>query len=247
MRAHLHCVKLRKNRTMKFESLSKLFLILCSLLLVCSCSKDDDTQPHIEEEENLNIIEIGEYKLLEESILSIPYLNKTSVTFVDSLNNNVEFIIDELDLFQTDSSYLYGYNVFEEGDTVRYLYFAEYKFFRIYNDSLNISFSHRLKAHPYHGEPQNRYIADVLSIWWRNPDNQYQSHSVFNHVINQRTWPLIYEPEFYPSIDFFDEEFKDVYYSDYQDPKSEVYYNYEYGIVSFSDIEGKVWRFENFE
>lgn len=231
---------------MKYRILLQLFIISCALLALCSCSKDDDA-PSPMEEETLKTFDIGEYRLLDESISKLPYLNKTKVTFVDSLNNRIDLTINEADLFQTDSSYLFRYDVFEEGDTVRYLYFGENKTFQLYNDSLNIHFSHELRARPYYMDPEKQYIADVLSIWLRNPENQNRLHGVFYHVVNQRTWPTASETVYSPSKVLLDKVFNDVYYSDYANSISEVYYNYEFGIVSFTDRDGKTWRFHEME
>ncbi len=234
---------IRKNNVMKNQL--NILVTLLALTLISNCAKNDDEQITSEGDTNVTIIDIGEYTLLEESIAALPYLNKTSITFVDSLANQVEFSIQEFDLLQIDSAFLYKYNVYEPGDTVLYKYAGEIKRFKLQNDSLGMVFDLSLRARPYYEDPEQGYVADVLEIICSNPDSENSYSTVFYHVVDRRTWPFYIPSEVISGIEIIERLFYDVYLGLYD--KSEVYFNFEYGIVSFTDRDENLWRFESME
>ncbi|MBK8081455.1 MAG: hypothetical protein IPK25_14950 [Saprospiraceae bacterium] len=111
---------------------------------------------------------------------------------------------------------------------------------------MKIKFDLSLRAAPYYHEPKNEYVADVLDIFIKDPNFGLVSRQVFSHVTNKRTWPEILDNELNSEKVIFNRIFYDVLNSGILNPLSKVHFNYEYGIVSFTDFSGKLWRFERF-
>lgn len=233
-----------QNQTKMMYKQTLTFTLLAILLVsLFSCEKETPIPPN--NGTAGNPIDIGTYSLQEESLAKLPYLNKTQVTFIDSLGNKAVFDIIEQDLFESTGGVLFKYDVIEEGDTVRYAYSNQIKRFRINNDSLNLNFDLALEARPYYPDPEQNYIADVLTIFCKDPNNSLIGTQVFYHETDSRTWPTSWNATAIPEIDFLGRAFLDVYYNDYIDAKSALYFNYEEGIVSFTDIDGRLWRLED--
>jgi hypothetical protein len=222
------------NTMLKFS-----FLIVITFS-INACSDDE----FLMENEESNTIEIGDYFLLQENIDRLPYLNKKEIVFIDSNYKKTVFKILENDVFLTVSGTLYKYNIVEEGDTVKYHYRSQIKSFIIKNDSLNMHLSLRLSASPYHIDPESRYVADVLNIFCTDPEESFRSGQVFYHVTDARSWPTYSKNEPIDQIEFINRKFYNVLKNDFTNPLSNIYFNYEYGIVSLTDFSGNLWRFE---
>lgn len=223
-------------------------LFLSITVLLNSCTKDAD-EIDILDEENCTDLDLGEFKLLDDSINKLAYADQSKIIFVDSLGNEVEFTISESDVFEGEST-SYRYDVCEIGDTVRYIYRGENKFFIINNDSLELNLRLWLDVEAYI-QPEVRdsnYIADFLEIYCRTPDSQTTRRLVFSHIINARSWP---EEESYvmpiSDIEIYGKTFSNVLKMTYKTEITQVMFNYEFGIISFTDLRDKLWRFDRME
>ena len=237
------------------KKLTKLFYLLLILGILQGCSDDDMMREVMEGEEIFidqnpfgleegEFIDIGEYHLAHSSIARLPYLDKKQIVFVDSLGSEVVFDIDEGGLQEGLFALRYRYDVVEEGDTVKYLYRFETKGFTIENDVLDMTFRLSLSAEPYFADLESEKVADVLTMFCDDPDPEIFSSGVFNHVTDVRSWDMAYNNDPVDQMEIMGRTFSDVLSNDYPDPKSKVFFNYEFGILSFTDLEGKRWRFE---
>lgn len=212
------------------------------ILLAFSCSKDSI----IPADDDIHNVDIGVYNLLQSSIDTLPYLGKKGIVFIDSNFSNIVFEIIEKPITQFNGAYLLKYNVYEPGDTVKYHYSYQSKYFTIRNDSLKIEFEFSLESSPYYAEPKNEYVADIINIFCMDPGPEYLFSQVFYHITNKRTWP---KSSNYQSISekvILNRTFQDVLNVGFHDPLSIVNFNYKYGIISFTDFSGKLWRFDKF-
>ncbi len=214
-------------------------MLFLSLFLL-SCQKDDeDHQPH--DDYNRYDVHIGKYELLESSILSMPYREKSGAVFIDSAGNETTFSITQFGLF-SPKGVLYRYSVHSPGDTVRYGFEAEAIHARIENEQLNVNFWYGLQARPYYPDPESGYVADVTDVSLQYPDEPLRSSQIFTQVTNQRTWPTMSG-----STDTLAEywchglKYENVLHGSFSNPLSDVYFNYQYGIVSFTDHDGQKW------
>ncbi|HQV67376.1 MAG TPA: hypothetical protein PLO48_11245 [Saprospiraceae bacterium] len=223
------------------------YFFFATLILVFSCSKDtmiSDMDNEMDDKYNVNI---GSYNLLQSSIDAMPYLGKKSIVFVDSSANEMVFVINERPVSQYKSATLYKYNVYEVGDTVKYHYSSQYKTFLISNVSAGLEFICSLESKPYYNEPKNEYVADAINIMLKNPNEEFTFNQVFYHITNQRTWPITTNTPPISEKIILNRTFHDVLIDDFTNPLSIVHFNYEFGIISFTDFDGKLWRFERME
>lgn len=224
-------------------------LLLCRLAiglsLLASCKKDpiekiSDPPPSV----NKDSIHIGSYTLLETSRDAMPYKGKSSVTFVDSAGNEMVFPITAFTK-KTLHGCLYRYDVYAQGDTVKYCYTTEYDSYSLKNEANNLYFSVKLEAHPYHADPESGKVADVLNIFLRDTIEIGKSYQVYYQTIAQRSFPQQYDGNtVYPQINFWGRDFSNVAITNFSTPYRLLYYNQEFGIVAFTDHNGKLWRFK---
>jgi len=226
---------------MKVRTLGHVFFL--PLLVIVSCTYETGIEP-----DRYNV-DVGTFALLEESLAMMPYQGETQVVFVDSLEQEIIFNIAEAP-FGSYTGIILDHNVYEPGDTVRYHFSAERKTISLENDSLEVKFELSVAATPYFADLEKGYVADVTRILLYTPMSTFVAVSVFNHIVNQRTWPSASSStiEHYDTLFVFNMEFHDVLKNSYVflPPPSIVYFNYDVGIVSFTDHFGKRWRFERF-
>lgn len=221
----------------------RLLLVLFTLPLLTSCDQDDEAAAT--PNEGPLTIDIGSYHLQPESIEQIPYLGKSEIVFVDTIGTEVVFNIEEEDLFESIGSKYYTYDVFEEGDTVVYEFNTEVKRFKLESTALDMQFSLSLRATPYYLNPESEAVADIMEILLPTPNSpSFYEQQVFRHEVNTRSYPNSFNNEPIPEIELLGRTFTEVIWNDYANPISQVYFNFEYGIVSFTDYNGKQWRFE---
>ncbi|HMT55103.1 MAG TPA: hypothetical protein PKD16_18855 [Saprospiraceae bacterium] len=222
------------------------YFFFATLILAFSCSKDSmisDMDNEMDDKYNVNI---GSYKLLQSSIDAMPYLGKKSIVFVDSSANEMVFVINESPILEGNVT-LFTYNVYQAGDIVNYHYSRQYKTFLISNDSSGLEFICSLESTPYYTEPQKKFVADVFNVIIKNPNDQNSFRQVFYHITNQRTWPITTNTPPISEKIILNRTFQDVLIDDFTNPLSIVHFNYEFGIISFTDFDGKLWRFERME
>ena len=129
-----------------------------------------------------------------------------------------------------------------------YEFNTEIKTFNLESTALGMQFRLRLRAMPYYADPESEAVADVMEIslpFLNSPS--FSSQIVFRHEVDTRSYPTSFNNEPIPEIEIFDRTFTEVIWNDYTNPISQVYFNFEYGIVSFTDYQGKQWRFEDFQ
>lgn len=225
----------------QFRHLLSLTFTLFALIFPGSCTYDVGVAPV----DKYNI-DIGSFELLDESITQFPYQNKTLAVYRDTVGNEVLFRVSEA-LHEPARSTLIRYNVYLPGDTVRYSYDYEYRHAGLYCEELDVRFTVNLKAEPYHPDPTTEYVADVLNVFIYNQGSTTKSTQVFWHVLDQRTWPEVFSATSnIASLNVFDQVFQNVFVTNISNPISKVYFNYDVGIVSFTDHAGKRWRFDRF-
>lgn len=203
------------------------------ILFVFSCSEDNI----IPKKDDIHNVDIGIYHLLQSSIDTIPYLGKKSIVFVDSNSNSIVFEIIEKPITQNKGEYFYS-------DSIKYHFSFQTKLFTIRNDSLKIEFIFSLESLPYFIEPKKEYVADIINITLMDPGIEYTYREVFYHVTNNRTWPSSWQYQAIKEKKILNRIFQDVLHNEFQDPLSFVYFNYKYGIISFTDLSGKLWIFD---
>ncbi|MFK8058108.1 MAG: hypothetical protein AB8F78_18415 [Saprospiraceae bacterium] len=214
-----------------------LFVLLSFGLLWSACEKEE-----IRPESLFKIVEVGDFELLQESIDQLPYQGKDSVTFVDRDENRLTFQIRESFNPSTQVSTEY-FNVDFPRDTVIYTYGSQSKDFYLSNDSLNLRFYIDLSVYVYDVQSENLEICDHLEVWFKYDDNRLRTQ-VLRDVTNERTlleswWQVEYE-----DIELLGRGFEDVFYSRFSNPVSFVRFNYELGIISFTDLDNKMWVYE---
>jgi hypothetical protein len=160
------------------------------------------------------------------------------------MNNETEFQIKDYPVKPTLGISFFKYNVIMDGDTVTYRYYSERKFTQLVNSELEINFNLSLVAEPYYTDPGSGLVADKLSIFWYDQLNPNTGYSVFTYVINKRTSPEVFYTNYFSQLEFCEMEFSEVLKTNNTNPKSEVYYSVELGIISFTDKENKTWCFK---
>lgn len=226
--------QIHESRYCHFPIIVLLFTLLLGTILF-SCKK---------EETEFSYKDLGLFHLLPESIEQLPYKDKSLVVFADSLNNKVNFNIHESDDISTYRSSIHHYNVFEEGDTVIYEYRSETKGILVSNDSLSIKLVIQISANPLYETPDIDVVADILTISYINLNNQNTSTQVFSNVMNPRTWPSYYYTPPINEIEIHGVTFMNVLYNRQTQNKSNTNFNLENGVLSFTDFQGKLWRFD---
>jgi len=109
-------------------------------------------------------------------------------------------------------------------------------------------FNLRLAARPYASDPASETVADVFTLYFAGEINGIpRTQSVLSVVLDQRTWPHnFYKNKHFDDINFHDKTYKDVTGCTFRSALSKVYFNYDFGIVAFTDREGKQWIFDKF-
>lgn len=214
-------------------------LIISVVIFNTSCNKEDVKAP----ENDPSKIDLGQFDLLPESFDAIPYQNKTEIIFIDSFQTETTFKLEEFDLFYVERN-LYRYNVFELGDTIIYKHRGQKKLFYADNGALGMRFTIGLKAEPYDQDPSIGAVADILKIGWIDLNNLDDGVTIFIHEVNIRTFPESTNDDPIEEKEFIDKLFYNVFTDNFPSPKSDVYYNFEFGIVAFTDKTGKLWRFK---
>lgn len=218
-----------------------LLVVFLSLLTIISCKKDDLSDPCAEED-------IGRFRLLDNAINSIPYKENTTLFFQDSIGNQVEF------------EFIYGNGGYVSGDIIhssacvfdtslQKVYKANEDYYRYdvieTNDSLNIKLIIVLKVKPFFLHFGTIEISDQLGIG-RSLTGSNSSAIHLNILVNSRELTeedinMFLKP--IDNINLHGRTFYNVYYNTY----SSFYYNYEKGIIAFTDLDEKLWVLDKTE
>ena len=179
---------------------------------------------------------------------SVPYLNKTTVVFRDSLNQEIKFTVTD----KGDNDWhwtLPGNCETNYYDTIFYDFNAKAREIEIKNDSINFYFTLYITTlldwenfQEYDLLLINHNLAD--SNGFQNLEIMTDQRSITNKEAEKINSTILFETEF----EIFEKTYYDVYHNKYMDIyfANKLYYNSEYGIVSFKDNSGKRWVFERF-
>jgi len=211
------------------------------LMLIASCGKDEVT-PVLEETSDDKTLDVGSYIIQFKSLERIPYEGKKRITFVDSSNAPTVFEISEREIFVESVAFSRN-DVFEIGDTVNYTYKTEQKIYRLINNSLSLFFDLRLRAEPFFTDSEAVVMLDVLNVSLKDPTNASPSDEAFCFTIDPRSSPFIPANPPINSVEIGGRIFQNVLTSHLENSPSVMHFNYEFGILSFTDPNGKEWRF----
>jgi hypothetical protein len=213
------------------SKLISLFSFLIFLNFSCTKEPDKFLDPSIDPEINL-----GTFSLLQSSIDKIPYNNKKGVVFVDSLNNEVSFKFTNFGrTLQEEKFYTSDPNIPKSVAIYKLTSYANN--YVLENDSLMIHFYMKLYVVPDLTNPTQKMVADLF--WIRGDFYNYSDY------IDIRT-SSFKKKNVINNFNINNRDFTDVSFNDSSDPFIKMYFNYDYGIVSFKDKKGKTWRFERF-
>lgn len=225
---------MKKFISMKSSKILKILWLVLSVVWISACTKGDDILP-------LNLkVDLGKFYLLSESVEQLPYLGMTKATYEDSSGNEVVLIIEEYELKCDQAGYT-KFDVHTLNDTVHYTFETEIKTFLIHNDSLELVFRFSLSADPYFPDPESGAVADVISIGWWNP-NPKPSYELLVHEVNTRSYPKSSNLPILKEKEIIGKVFEDVIMSQYFQSVSKICFNLEFGLLSFTDRQGKLWR-----
>ncbi|MEQ8706749.1 MAG: hypothetical protein RIC19_22640 [Phaeodactylibacter sp.] len=190
--------------------------------------------------------DLGPFNLLDETISQLPYYNRDEVFFVDENSASVSFSIVKMAEPAADSMEVFVDNIYDDSTGVRSTFSSEYLDDTLRSPALNLELIVRLRARPNLDNPGSRDVGDWVEVWYKlSGDPTFRL--AFEQVFNQRSWPA---DELTPPVDeltIFNRIFENVWVHQVPNSPSEIYFNRQYGIVSFTDGSGKLWRFQNLE
>lgn len=141
----------------------------------------------------------------------------------------------------------YRYNVYERGDTVRYIYKADNKSFYLINDDHNLKFHFELRPVIYGEDPETNFVGDVLNIWRHDAKVPTQAAGILSVLVDQRTLPNYFKQSKNIGTQiYFGKSFDDVFEKANNSYITEALFNFKEGLVVFQDHNNKTWRFDRF-
>lgn len=190
--------------------------------------------------------DLGPFNLLEETRTQLAYHDQESVFFVDENSASAGFDIIHAETPGIDSLNVFVDNVYDDSTGVRTTYVSQYLDDTLRSAALNLEFIVRLRARPNLANPGSRDVGDWVEVWTKEPGAD-AFRKTFETVLNQRSWP---GDELTPPVDevtIFNRIFQEVWMHQVAGGPGEVWFNRQYGIVSFTDGSGRQWRFQNLE
>ena len=251
----------------------KLFGLLI-IVLVSSCSKDDDTisEPAldclIEFESLASLGECDEYEnpfpddSCETISLGESKLEDTSKEYIaqacQDINQNINYVNDEGETISmvvsrktykdTRRSYR-SIQVCENDSTkvISYCLKSEFIVIRLNSENPEIQLEIKLEKFIDMESPEPGEFGDMLSVLRKK--NMNSSYRDFKYLLNKGT--LDFEnfigEENYESLEILGTVFNNVMSFDssiYQDPRFKIFYNQTIGLVAFRDTNNIIWRIE---
>lgn len=217
-----------------------LISIVISSLLIISCNKNESCPDNIS---------LGDISYTEKTLASMQsYFDKTSVVFKDSLDQEIAFYI--IDRSDTVSSHRFlGSCETNPGQNVFYEYKSTLRVIGLTNDSLghifiyintdlafdSYEFYDNLRVDNLVSYPTGYQSLNML-VDRRNVSEQQASEINSNVLVEDQT--VILGKSFNETYHMKSTSVPDVQI---------IYYNYEFGIVSFKDATAKTWVFDRFE
>lgn len=222
----------------RFGPISFLFLMIT--LLSCNRYDQEIADPFPK------VFDLGLFNLSEATPFQLAYHDRESVFFVDENSASASFSIIHAEQSSIDSLEVFVDNIYDDSTGVRTNYVSRYLDDTLRSAALNIEFIVRLRAQPNLANPGSRDVGDWVEVWYKSPDVP-AFEKIFETVFNQRSWP---GDELTPPIDeitIFNRIFEDVWVHQIPGTPGEVWFNRQYGIVSFVDDSGRQWQFQNLE
>lgn len=190
----------------------------------------------------------GDFSYTQKSLESIPYLDKSMIFFKDSLGNEIGFTVED----QGDRPISREFPSTCETnyyDTVVHHYDVKRRLITLDNDSIDFYFEvglSTLMEWSYFNEFDKLYVSHNLndSTFFGNFEMISDRRALKDKQVEDINFGVAFEKE----QTIFGEVFNDVYHVDYFDyfAPHKLFYNNEFGVVSFKDNTGKRWVFERF-
>jgi hypothetical protein len=218
-------------------------IVISLLLIVNACKKEDQC---IEQY-------LGDFRILETSESSVPYQQSALLYFVDSVNHEIVYSLDFDDVKYDTETRVSQADCETSGDrytaTRHTVDFHEYDI--IENEfTTGVEFWLRLWPVMLSFRYEEPYVVDRLDIISSMQSDAGWS-TVLQIVVDQRNVPDEFlsipphdsYPEPIQELTLLSKSFTDVYV----DADSNLYYNYEHGIVAFRDIDQNLWVLDRTE
>lgn len=227
---------------MKLYTYKRIIYYFIFVFLISSCNTDGLNCP-----DNVNL---GEYELIEESKLFLPYENFNEIIFENVTGNELNFEIIEAESWNGDGSISKTCSeISEPFAQVNYQYNSEFKSAKIVQDSLDIYFYILLSAIPYRIEPESGKVADIVRVSLKSPIDSEGGTILLQFKAAERSYPSdFYDAQIIESVELNNREFKNVYFNEteYNGKIYKTYFNKEFGLIGITDQEGNLWRFKEF-
>ncbi len=235
---------------MEFNKIVKIGVIqvFVSLMLIASitsCKKNDLIVCNFETE-----IDLGEFSLLQESRQSIPYTGNQRIYFRDELQNEVYF-----DFLEENTGYIspvnYGMTIeYECNDSIIQQRLSAHGDAFIYkltepqhllNMTLHLHLQSNTQAHP-----EDYIISGDFLTFSSGTEDHNTILILIETLVNRKDLPDATVSKYPTTIDNIYLGGK-YYRNVYTNESNSAYYNYEQGIIAFTDNEGKFWIYDRIE
>jgi hypothetical protein len=213
-----------------------LLVVTLFIVLISSCEKDKTGILCGE-------VDYGTFRLLENSINSIPYQENTLMIFHDSIGNKAEFELD----FENGGYEIENINSHvkcEDDTTLTKIYKTNIDYYRYdineINDSLNLKFVIKLEVEPYFQNIGTLNVSDQLDILRRSKTVSYSYSRRLNVLVNSRE---LSEQD----INLFTKPIENItllgrtFHDAYSNLDTSFVYNYEFGMLAFKDWDDNLW------
>lgn len=229
-------------RLVKIKASSiKYILLVISILSIMAC--DEEQEEVIECPE---IIRERFSEILDSSLLVMPYLNSRKVVFQDSSNNELVFKVREFELQDNPTNYIIS-DYCNGIDSITINHTLMYKSVHVKNDSLDIKLGATIRTELNEEYLKQGYVADGIRITIADPDIVNRGRVLFQSIINKRKWKKEWAVNTLDSVQIGDRYFKNVFYNEPAQFQSPVYFNYDFGILNFTDRRGVTFTYKYIE
>ena len=234
------------------EKILLITALICSLCL--SCSKDSHCILSEEIECTDEVFDFGEVLLKESSKEFMVYDGLEDIVFISQDGETVKFIPTRerrISFFNK----AFGVEC-TDGSLNRYTYVQEQHSVSYICEALDLGIIKNLFT--YHSTVAPA-IADRFRVSVFKPSNTgtVSINIIIRMTVDDRGYEELYGSRFdcddkikyENSVNILGERFDNVYSIKQTEPRklTELYYNNEFGIVGFKDLDSKLWRFDHFE
>ncbi len=223
--------------------------ILASLMLIVSitsCEKDNELIVCNFETE----VDLGEFSLLQKSRQSIPYIGNQIVYFKDELQNEIYFVFSEENIGYASIVHYGNLAEYECNDSVILQHQSATGDAFIYNLTepqhlLNMTLHLRLDSNTQSLEFNDLLSGDFLTLSSGTEDDNHR-YTLVQTLVDRRNLSdeiVSSYPTPIENVTLGGKHFSYVYTNE----TNSAYYNYEQGIIAFTDNEGKFWVYDRSE